>query len=218
MPELTWEWLGRQAYRPVWERQKALRQAILDGAGEPRLWLLEHEPVVTLGRRAGEDAVTVPAELLAQRGVELVSIERGGAATYHGPGQLVGYVILPIEPFGLTVPRLVQHLEGCVIDFAGRRGVQAGRREGYPGVWVGRRKIAAVGLHLRRLVTIHGFAFNLTTDLTPYETIVPCGIRPDEGQVSSLAELAGEAPSPQQAAPEIAENLVARLTGSPARR
>ncbi len=212
MPDLTWEWLGRQPYRPTWERQKALREAILAGTGEPRLWLLEHDPVVTLGRRAAGDAVAVPRALLSQRGVELVAIDRGGQATYHGPGQLVGYVILPLPRFGLTVPRLVDHLEGAVIDFVARRGVVAGRRGGYPGVWVGRRKIAAIGLHLHRLVTIHGFALNLDPDLTPYSYIVPCGIRPEDGAVSSLRELVGEAPTPAQAAPEIAADLVARLT------
>jgi len=215
MRELTWEWLGRQPYRPVYAQQLALREQILAGVGEPRLWLLEHEPVVTLGRRTADDALTMPVEWMQRHGVELVEIERGGAATYHGPGQLVGYVILPVDRFGLTVPRLVAHLEGCVIDFAARRGVGAGRRDGFPGVWVQRSKIAAVGLHLHRLVTIHGFAFNLTVDLTPYSYIVPCGITPDQGRVSSLAELGVDAPSPEQAAPEIAADLVARLT-SPA--
>jgi len=208
-PGIRWTWLGRAAYEPVHRKQLQLRQAILAGEGEPTLLLVEHEPVITLGRRGGE--LAIDADALRARGVAVQRVERGGLATYHGPGQLVGYPVVPLERFGLTVPRLVWAMERALIEYAGDRGLDAGRRDGYPGVWCGDRKIGAIGLHVHRGVSIHGFALNLTVDPAAYRWIVPCGIEPSVGKVSSIAEILGHADSPEAAAPEMADRLVHRM-------
>ena len=208
---MRWEWLGRQPYRPVHRRQLGLRRDLLAGVGQPTLLLVEHEPVVTLGRRAGDEALKVPREQLEAQGVAVEAIERGGLATYHGPGQLVGYPIVRLADHQLTVPRYVAVLEDTLIAYAGELGLPASRRKEYPGVWVERSKIGAVGLHLHRDVSIHGFAFNLTLDPGSYRWILPCGIRPEDGTVSSVKALLGGAPSPAEAAPRVAQLLLARL-------
>jgi lipoate-protein ligase B len=211
---IHWEWLGRRAYGEVHSLQLQLRDELLAGRGRPTLLLVEHDPVVTLGRRAGDDALIAGADLLAARGIEVVRVERGGQATYHGPGQLVGYPILPLPRFGLDVPTFVAHLEGTMADVAIDLGLAAGRRQGYPGVWVGRAKIGAVGVHLRRLISIHGFALNLDPDLDAYRLIVPCGLLPADGEISSVARLAGSAPSAADLAPEVAARLIRRILGT----
>ncbi len=211
VPEIRWEWLGRRSYGEIHALQRQLRDDLLAGEGRPTLFLVEHDPVVTLGRRAGADALPQGEAELVWRGIELVRVERGGQATYHGPGQLVGYPVLPLPRFGLDVPDFVAHLEGTMIDTARDLGLEAGRREGFPGAWVGRKKIGAVGIHVRRLVSIHGFALNLDVDLRAYEAILPCGITPDEGSISSVASLAGSAPSPEEIAPAVAERLLRRI-------
>jgi len=194
--------------------QLQLRAELLAGTGRPTLLLVEHEPVITLGRRSADDALTAPAERLAARGIGVVRIERGGLATYHGPGQLVGYPVLPLPRFGLDVPTFVHHLEGTMADVVGELGLDAGRRPGYPGLWVGRAKIGAVGVHVHRQVSIHGFALNLDPDLSVYDLFLPCGIQPEEGAISSVARLAGSAPSPADLAPAAAARFRARVSGS----
>lgn len=209
MAMLHWKWLGRRPYDPVHRMQLQLREAILRGEAEPTLLLVEHEPVITLGRRGGD--LALGADALRAQGVAVREVERGGLATYHGPGQLVGYPVLPLARFGLSVPRLVRALEAALIGYAGDRGLDAARREGLPGVWCGDRKIGAIGLHVHRGVSIHGFALNLTVDTAAYRWIVPCGIDPAEGRVSSVAELLGQADPPEIAASEVAERLVHRI-------
>ncbi len=211
---MDWEWLGRQPYRPVHRRQLEIRRRLIAGEGQPALLLVEHEPVVTLGRRAGDEALNAPRDHLLSRGVAVEAIERGGLATYHGPGQLVGYPILSLPDHQLTVPAYVALLEDTLITYAGSLGLAANRRKQFPGVWVGRTKIGAIGLHLHRDVSIHGFAFNLTIDPSSYRWILPCGIRPQDGTVSSVKALLGGAPSPEDAAPEVARLLLERLDRS----
>ena len=189
--------------------QLDIREAILAGRGEPSLLMVEHEPVITLGRRGGD--LALPRDDLARRGVDVVDVERGGLATYHGPGQLVGYPILPLARFCLTVPEFVALLEEVMIGHAASLGLDAHRREGWPGVWVGRIKIGAVGLHLHRGVSIHGFALNLTTDPAAYRQLVPCGIGPRQGAVGTIEQLAGRAEPPEEAAPAVAERLLGAL-------
>lgn len=210
---MDWRWLGRRPYGEVHALQLQLRDELLSGGGRPTLLLVEHDPVVTLGRRAGDDAFSVPPAELSSRGIEVVRVERGGLATYHGPGQLVGYPILPLPRFGLDVPAFVAHLEGTMVETARDLGLHAGRREGFPGAWVGTRKIGAVGIHVRRLVSIHGFALNLDVDLGAYELILPCGIPPEQGTISSVARLAGAAPSPREVAPAVARRFLERIRG-----
>jgi lipoyl(octanoyl) transferase len=170
------------------ERLVAERQA---GRIEDQLLLLEHEAVFTLGRNARQENVLLPAGLLRQRGFELFETGRGGDVTYHGPGQIVGYPILDLSPDRRDVHRYVRDLEQVMIDACSDFGLAAFRVPGLTGVWVGRDKIGAIGVRLSRWVTSHGFAFNVSTDLSAFELIVPCGIR-DHG-VTSLERLLGRA-------------------------
>ncbi|HSD26742.1 MAG TPA: lipoyl(octanoyl) transferase LipB, partial [Vicinamibacteria bacterium] len=181
--------LGRVPYAQGLEIQAALvadRQArrVAD-----HLLLLEHDPVVTLGRNARRDNVLFPAEALRERGFEVFEAGRGGDVTYHGPGQVVGYPILDLAPDRCDVHRYVRDLEEVMIRTCANYGVAAGRVEGLTGTWVGRDKIGAIGVRIARWVTSHGFAFNVATDLSAFDLIVPCGIR-GRG-VTSLERLLG---------------------------
>jgi lipoyl(octanoyl) transferase len=177
------------------------------GASADRLLLLEHPHVVTLGVRAHgrRDAVLASDDELARRGAPLVESRRGGDATYHGPGQLVGYPILDLNPDRRDVHRYVRDLEEVLIRAAADFGVAATREAGLTGVWVGREKLAAIGVRISRWITSHGFALNVDPDLSFFDLIVPCGI-PDRG-VTSLAQLLG-APPPME---EVAGAVVRRF-------
>lgn len=195
------QWLGRLGYRWAWRLQHLRRDAVIAGVAPEVLWMLEHGPVVTTGRR--------PVERLPEH-VEVVHTERGGLATWHGPGQLVGYLILDVGRRDLTVRGTVCGLEQAIIGWLATRGIDARRRPGAPGVWVGRDKIAAVGLHFRRGVSMHGFALNLTADLRAFDAIVPCGIR--DGGVTSVLRVCGISPSPREVAEEVGRAVVDTLT------
>ena len=173
--------------------QRRLWQDVVSaGADLAYLVLLEHDPpVITLGRRHGEQHVLASSEELATRGIELHQTDRGGDVTYHGPGQLVGYPIIALDRRSRCVHRYFRDLEEVLIRLAARFGVEAGRIEGLTGVWVEGRKLAAMGITVRKWVAYHGFAFNVCPDLSHFELIVPCGIR-DRG-VTSLRELTGRA-------------------------
>jgi lipoyl(octanoyl) transferase len=185
--------LGLVPYGDALERQRALAEERLAGRlGRDALLLLEHPPVVTLGRGTRPASLPLAPDLLRRRGVEVFEIERGGDVTYHGPGQLVGYPIFDLAGAGLRrdLHWFLRQLEGTLISALGRLGVPAERRAGYTGVWTagGARKIASIGIHVRQWVTWHGFALNVTTDLTPFDLIVPCGI-PDVVMTSVAKEL-----------------------------
>ncbi len=183
--------LGRVTYGRGLELQERLVAERQAGRVEDQLLLLEHEAVFTLGRNARQENVLLPAALLRQRGFELFETGRGGDVTYHGPGQIVGYPILDLSPDRRDVHRYVRDLEQVMIDACSDFGLAAVRVPGLTGVWVGRDKIGAIGVRLSRWVTSHGFAFNVSTDLSAFELIVPCGIR-DRG-VTSLERLLGRA-------------------------
>lgn len=166
--------------------QHRLHDAICQGS-EPDTWIVvEHPPVVTLGRQAKRENVLLSPEELAQRGVDFIAIERGGDVTYHGPGQLVVYPILKLERFREVVP-LVRALEGAVINACTRFGVAAERCSSHAGVWVGRNQICAIGLAIQRMVSLHGLALNVSTELAYDRLINPCGLR-DRGITSLSAE------------------------------
>jgi lipoyl(octanoyl) transferase len=170
------EWLGQVPYRPTWELQNDLADQRRRREIGDRLLLLEHDPVYTIGRGGREENLLATPERMAALGAELVRIDRGGDITFHGPGQLVAYPIVELaDPLDLR--RYVRALESAVIATAFSFGVRAGRLDGLPGVWVdGTRKLAAVGVRVRRGVTTHGLALNVSTDLAWFDEMIPCGI------------------------------------------
>lgn len=156
------------------------------------LMLVEHSPTFTVGRSGGFHNIKVPHEQLARQGIKVYEVDRGGDITYHGPGQLVGYPVLDLKRHGRDIHLYVRRLEEVIIKSLARYGIRAGRRENYPGVWVGRNKIAALGVAVKKWVTMHGFAFNISCDLDHFRMIVPCGIT--DGGVTSLARQLGKGP------------------------
>ncbi len=183
--------LGRVAYAEALALQRALVEERKAGAIDDQLLLVEHPHVLTLGVRGdgGRSHILAAPDLLAARGVEIHEAGRGGDITYHGPGQIVGYPILDLKPDRQDVHKYVRDIEEVLICTAADYGVDAGRVEGLTGVWIGREKLAAIGVRIARWVTSHGFAFNVTTDLDYFGLIVPCGIA-DRG-VTSLERLLG---------------------------
>lgn len=150
------------------------------------LLLVEHPPVITLGRAGQKAHLCVSEPSLAALGVELFEVERGGDITYHGPGQLVGYPILNLAEHGRDLHRYLRQLEGVLIMTLSDFGIIAGRLPGRTGVWVNDSKIASLGIHVSRWVTRHGFALNVSMDLAPFELIVPCGIQ--DAKMTSMAQ------------------------------
>jgi lipoyl(octanoyl) transferase len=184
--------LGRIGYAEALALQLKLVTARAEQRIGDTLLLLEHTPVITLGRGAKKENVLASADLLRSQGVELHETGRGGDVTYHGPGQLVGYPILDLGA-RKDVRRYVRSLEQVMIDLAARFGVKAGRIAGLNGTWVDDRKLGAVGVRIQRWITLHGFALNVSTDLTAFDLIVPCGIT--DKRVTSLGKELGEAPA-----------------------
>jgi lipoyl(octanoyl) transferase len=171
----TVDW-GRTHYASAWQRQEDLVARRLTGGIGDTLVFTEHEPVYTLGMRLGAARHLLwDATELARRGIEIVETNRGGDITYHGPGQIVGYPILSLAP-RKDLHAYLRFLEQVLIDSLGRLGLAADRRPGLTGIWLGPRKIAAIGVAVKRWVTYHGFALNVNTDLSPFNGIVPCGI------------------------------------------
>ena len=171
--------LGRRPYREVLEFQRVLHDRIASGDDaypEGGVWLVvEHDPVITLGRAAKEENLLLPRPLLEAQGVDVVAVERGGDVTYHGPGQLVIYPIRKLAKFREIVP-VVSALENAVIDTLRRFGIESHRRHEHRGVYVGRDNICAVGLAVRRMTTMHGLALNVSTPLDYDRLITPCGM------------------------------------------
>jgi len=169
--------LGRRPYGEVLELQRELcRRRMADELRQDLLLLVEHEPVVTLGRGTRPSSLPLPPAELERRGVAEAEVERGGDVTYHGPGQLVGYPILQLREHREDLHWYLRQLEAVLITALGRLGVAAERNPGLTGVWTGGRKIASLGIHVKQWVTFHGFALNVSTDLRGFDLIVPCGI------------------------------------------
>jgi len=217
-------WLGRRAYGPVLALQEALHEARKRHEAEDAVLLVEHEPVITLGRNAQNENILLAREELVARGVDLFDIGRGGDVTYHGPGQLVGYPIIDLRPERCDVRRYVRDLAEVMIQIAGGYGVEAGTVDGMIGVWADAAapdrwagepwaadiaKLGAIGVRLSRWVTLHGFALNVSTPLSAFAMIVPCGI--SEHDVASLESLGCAPPSVAEvamsAAPHVARGL-----------
>jgi lipoyl(octanoyl) transferase len=184
--------------------QHRLHEAIREGR-EPDTWIVvEHAPVVTLGRQAKRENVLLSADALARRGVDLVEIERGGDVTYHGPGQLVVYPIRKLERFREIVP-LVRALEGAVVQTCAAFEIAASRWSEHAGVWVGENQICAIGLAVRRMVSMHGIALNVSTELDYDSLIVPCGLA-GRG-ITSISREAGRSVGIEEAKNVLLEEL-----------
>lgn len=169
--------LGRRPYRAVLELQRSLCRRRVDGElSEDLLLLVEHDPVVTLGRGTRATSLPLPAAALAARGLEMFEVERGGDVTLHAPGQLVGYPILDLGGWRRDLHWYLRQLEEVLIRGLDTLEIPAERNPGKTGVWTGGRKLASIGIHVKQWVTMHGFALNVSTELSLFDLIVPCGI------------------------------------------
>lgn len=193
--------LGTMGYRDAWARQEQVHAEVLSG-GEEQLLLVEHPPVITFGRRAeiaGQKNLTTPREMLSMLGVEVIQSDRGGDVTFHGPGQIVAYPIVRLNDYGLSVGGFVRRLEETVMATLKSFDIPAQKDECAIGVWTPNKagqlaKICALGVRIRRGVSLHGIALNVTTDLAYFNLIVPCGL-PGRA-VTSMKELLGDATPP----------------------
>jgi lipoyl(octanoyl) transferase len=203
---LTAAWFGRVDYAAAWAWQREVFLDRLEDETGDALLLLEHPPTYTLGRRSLEQDLLLGEAQRRARGIATYRVDRGGRATYHGPGQLVAY---PIVRLGerYDVIAYLRKLEEAVIRTVADLGVEAGRDAGHTGVWVGRNKLAAVGVKITRGITMHGFALNVTTDLSMFSGIVPCGIAEDGRWVTSVAAETGVAHSVKEVATTAARRV-----------
>lgn len=188
---LEWSYLGRLDYRPAIALQEHRRERLRSGEAGEALLLLEHPHVYTLGRNANRDDILADVGWLRTRGVEVVECDRGGQVTYHGPGQLVGYPVLDLNPDRRDLRRYVRDLQEVLVRVLAEFGLSAEPRSKRSeiGVWVEGRKVASLGVHVRRWITTHGFALNVNTDLSYFASIVPCGLQGVE--MTSVSELTG---------------------------
>ena len=188
--------LGRRRYGEVLELQRDLcRRRVAGEITDDILLLVEHGPVVTLGRGTRPSSLILPPAELEARGLEVFEVERGGDVTYHGPGQLVGYPILDLNTHRPDLHWYLRQLEGSLISALATLEIPAERRPGLTGVWTGGRKIASIGIHVKQWVTFHGFALNVINDLTNFGLMVPCGI--DNVEMTSVAKERGSRENPR---------------------
>jgi lipoyl(octanoyl) transferase len=187
------EW-GTIDFEQAWHRQRELVDAVSFQNEPNTLVLCEHPDVITRGRTTGSDGVLFTDDELAVRNIRSIAIDRGGEATVHSPGQLVGYPIFHLERLKPDLHWFLRTVEQCIIDAIAEFGLQGGRVEGRTGVWIdGERKICAIGIHCKRWVIYHGFALNVKNDLSVFDAIVPCGIR-DAGVTSISREVGHDVP------------------------
>jgi lipoate-protein ligase B len=205
-----WRWLGRVPFAATALTQETLRAEIRDDRAPETLLLLEHDPVITLGRSANAGNVLFSEAALAEKGVDVHHASRGGDVTYHGPGQLVGYPLIRLRA---GVRAYIEALAAGLADVLSELGVVARYRPDAPGLWVGpptdESKICAFGVHVRHRITMHGFALNLDPDLGAFNLIVPCGL--PGARVTSVRLCRGSSPTPLQLSERVAAALGARL-------
>lgn len=186
--------LGLVSYEKAYDLQKKFHKFRREGKTDDLLLLLEHEPVVTVGRRGKRENILVSEEFLHSKGIRVFEIDRGGDVTLHCPGQLVGYPILDLKFHGKNIHRYLRNLEEAIIRSLKVYGVDAQRIENYTGVWVGDKKVASIGVGVKGWVSFHGFALNINPDLSYFSFIRPCGF---EGRtVTSVEEILGRAVEP----------------------
>ena len=206
---LLWSHLGRIGYADAMAVQQAAWQALVDGDGEHQLFTLEHNPVITMGRRAAPTDLLVSEEALRERGVDLVVSDRGGEVTYHGPGQLVLYAVVNTRALGIGPSDLVRSLAGAISDYLAELGISAPYDAAHPGLWTPQGKLVAVGMRISRGVSMHGAALNLTTSLDAFSLFVPCGM--PGAAATSVAQCTGSAPLLEVAAAACAIRFAASL-------
>ncbi len=182
---------GLVAYQDALALQHRIADDVRAGGGDT-LILLEHPPTYTLGVRGKQDHLLLSVDAFHARGVDVVRTDRGGDVTFHGPGQIVGYPIINLRARGMGPATYVRSIEQVIIDAVARTGIDAGRVDGRPGVWTRGAKIAAIGVRVARGVTTHGFALNVSTDLSYFDHIIPCGIT--DATVTSIQRVLGAAP------------------------
>lgn len=187
---LTIQDLGLADYRQVLALQAELNEKRRDGRVGDTILIVEHPPVITLGARKSANKLRLGAETLAQRGIGLVEIRRGGGTTLHNPGQLVFYPILHLQQLGLGVSEYVRTLEAIGIELLETLGVASERHKGYPGLWIDEKKIASIGVRVSRFVTRHGMAINIDNDLSLFDLMVPCGL--DGVEMTSVKKETGK--------------------------
>ena len=176
-------------YGEAWDLQYRLHTLRREGKLEDTLLLLEHPHTYTLGKTADRANLIGSGQYLEANGIKVFEIDRGGDITYHGPGQLVGYPIIDLQKWKPDSHLYLRTLEEMMIDVLSDYGIIAGRKEGFTGVWISEEKIAAIGIKISRWITMHGFAFNINTDLNLFSGIIPCGIKDKE--VTSLSKILG---------------------------
>ena len=183
-------YLGVVPYQLALNLQQSLVEARAKGINPDVLLLLQHPSVFTIGRFKGEEDIIVPPERLAQEGIDVFHIGRGGGITYHGPGQLIGYPILSLEENGLGVRQYVWKLESVIINLLHSLGIRGHRISKFPGVWVNVKKVCSIGVRVNHGITMHGFALNVDTDLRYFEYINPCGMK-KVGIMTSISKILG---------------------------
>lgn len=199
--------LGLVGYGEAHELQKHLQAQRIRGEIEDTVLLLEHPPVVTFGRSAKEKHLLMPRTILESQGVEVHEVGRGGDVTYHAPGQLVAYPIIDLKPDRKDVRKYVWSLEEAMIRTCADFDLDADRIPGLNGAWIGERKVGAVGVRISRWVTMHGLALNVSTDLSGFDSIVPCGI--EDKTVTSLSKEVGREIEVESVAPLLADHFAA---------
>lgn len=211
MPIVQYKDLGQMPYQAAWDYQTVLHRAMVTQKlankqlkpgqypQDHHLLLVEHSPVYTLGKSGAMENLLLSETELTEKGIEFFPINRGGDITFHGPGQIVGYPILDLECFFADVHRYVRNIEEVIIRTVAEYGIEAFRIKDYTGVWVQKKapetgfgKLCAIGVHMSRWVTLHGWAFNVNTNLDYFDYIVPCGIVDKDKKVSSLSNELGE--------------------------
>ncbi len=180
--DLNIYWLGVRSYNPIWDLQKAIHELRVNNKINDSVLLLEHNHVYTLGKNADENHI-LPSKL---KDTEIIKIDRGGDVTYHGPGQLVGYPIIDLHNYKMSISWYLDVLSNSIINMLSDLRIESQYRDDYVGVWVDESKIAAFGVRLSKWITMHGFALNVSTDLKYYDGLIPCGIF--ECGVTSISE------------------------------
>ena len=206
---LNTTWLGRVPYALGLQLQETQVEGLKKETLPEALFLLEHDPVLTMGRSAHQENVVASQEELDRLGIEKFECGRGGDVTYHGPGQLVAYPLISLTPDRKDVWKYVRGLESAIIRTLAHFDIASGRIEGLTGVWVGNEKIAAIGVRISRWITSHGIALNVNTNLDHFKTIIPCGIS-DHG-VTSMERILPSAPTTKQVASRFAEEFGAEF-------